>query len=253
MEINYYRVCQQKTTMKTFKLKPEGFKEFQQKALTRAIPITLLAALAGVYISSVNESSDSSTVDTLAFLIPFSLLILGFGLFLGLKRQKDMWLSYELTIDGETIIRTQNNVPTVTIDKNDLQEMLETRQGDILLKTGQRTNMINIPSSVQDRAELLNSLADFGQINKQSGNKSVMILIAGLVSLGLMLVFFVSTEPAIIIPSGAILTIGFLWSFFEIQRSKLIDKKVKRGSYLIFFLLFSIIGRLVIELKIFAS
>jgi len=239
--------------MRTFKLDPDGFKEIRQKTLTRTISIGLLGALAGLYISSVNKNTDTSTVDILPFVIPIILVALGFRLFKGLKRQKDMWDSYELTFDGETITRKQNNVPTVTINKSDLQEMVESPQGHILLKTGQRTNLINIPSSVQDRDELLKALADFGLMNKQTGNKSKLTLIASLVGIGLMVVFFVSKEKSIILLTGTILTVGLLWSFFEIQRSKLIDKRTKRAAYFIFLVLFSIIGRLLIELKIFDS
>jgi len=239
--------------MKTFKLDPCGFKEIRQKTLLRTIPIAVLAALAGLYISSVNQNTGTSSLDTLPIVIPIMIVALCFGIFSGLKRQKDMWDTYELTIDGETISRTQNNVPTVTIKKDDLQEIVESPQGHILLKTGNRTNLINIPSSVQDRDELLNTLAGFGQINKEVGNKSNLTLFISLAGIGLMLVFFVSKDKSIILLTGTILTGGLLWAFFEIQKSKLIDKKTKRGAYFIFLVLFSIIGRLLMELKIFGT
>jgi hypothetical protein len=56
--------------MKTFKLDPYGFKEIRQKTLLRAIPIALLAALAGLYISSANQNTGTSSLDTLPIVIP---------------------------------------------------------------------------------------------------------------------------------------------------------------------------------------
>jgi len=136
------------------------------------IPITLFAAMTGIYISSANKNTSTSTVDTLPFVIPIILVAFGFVLFKGKKTLKNMWETYELIIDGDTITRKQNNLPTITIKKSDLQEIIKSPQGHILLKTGQRTNQINIPSYIQDKDELLKALADFGQINKQTENKS---------------------------------------------------------------------------------
>ncbi len=239
--------------MRTFKLDPYGFKKVQKKVLIKTIPVALIAAIAGFYISSATQNTDISTVNPLQLSIPIILLALGFGLFNGLKRQKNNWDTFELTIDGETISRTQKNVPTVTINKKDIQKIFESPQGQILIKTGKRTDFISIPSSVREREELLNTLLYFGPINNQMGSNSKLTLIVSILSIGLLAAFFVSNEKSIIIPTGIILIAGLLWPFFEIQRSKVIDKRTKRGAYFIFLVLLSIVSRLLIELEIFSS
>ncbi len=241
--------------MKTFKLDPLGFKKARQKSLLRTIPIMLLATFAGIYISSIdqtNQTSSTSTVNVLPFVIPIIILAAGFGLFLGLKRQKKQWDSYELTIDGDNIIRIQQNVPTVSIKKENLKEIIETPIGDILIKTGLRANFINIPSSVHGREELLKILADFGQILSQpAGNINKLNIIMPIGVIVLMIVFYSSKEIMILIPTGIILFAGLLWSFIEIRKSKHIDKNTKRASYFVFLVLLPIIAKLLIALKVF--
>lgn len=239
--------------MKTYKLDPEGFKEIKAAALKRTISIGVIAASAGLYISTLNQSDEVSTLDTLPFVIPIVLFALILGLFKGLKRQKDQWNTYELTVDEDSVIRTQKNVATLKIHKNDLLEIEESPKGNLILKTDQKTKWINIPSSILEREELLDSIKAFGPIQQGKENKGKWTGLISLVTLGLMVIFFTNHEKSILIPSGIILILGLLGSFIGIQRSKNIDKKTKRAAYLIFLVLFSIVGRMISEFQVISN
>ena len=238
--------------MKTFKLDPDAFQDIRKKTFIRIIPLSFVAVFAGLYVSYINQSPDSSKIDTFSFTIPVILVVLVYSIVRALNRRKVIWESYQLMIDGNTITRTENNTPTISINKDEIVEISDHANGIILIRSNEQAKFIYVPSAVQDRKELVQSLSEFGTINQVEAKKSnFTVYLYSLLVIGLFLLFYKSEKLPAILFSGSLLTIGLLWSFIEIRRSKHIDNKLKRSSYFVFFLIFVIIGRILFELRIF--
>jgi hypothetical protein len=67
---------------------------------------------------------------------------------------------------------------------------------------------------------------------------------AGLVTIILFAVVFLSNSKSVVTPAGLVL-IGLLgWSLVEVQRNKNIDAKTRRGMYMVIFPLFAVLAKL---------
>jgi len=227
--------------MQTFTLDPNGFKEVWRKTLRFTVPLMLLAFSFPWVIAALGDRP--SPGESTPILIALFVAVFAFSLFRSMKRQKQLWETYELTVDGDTISRKQDNTPIITLNRSEIVEIIENAEGHLQIKTAARTNFITVPSSIREREALIKLLASFGTINKQS-RKSVNLLafLIPVVFVFLMVVLYTATDKKIILASGTLLSLGLIWSFIEMQRSKHLDKRIKRASYFIFLVLYSIIA-----------
>ncbi len=227
--------------MTTFRLDPAGFKEIRRRILFRSLPLAVLATFIGIYIAS-GRLGDERLLDSLPVLVPLMLFFLAFSFMRSIRIQKEVWKSYELTIDAERISRVQKNFATMTLLKGEVREIVETSRGHLIVKGDSRFNIIDIPRSIEKREEVLQSLADFGLIARQEKKEHWMIpILTGVLFLVLMVVFYTSKSKYVILSTGVILAIGIIWVFIEVQRNKIIDNRIKSGSYLLLPLIISIV------------
>jgi hypothetical protein len=148
--------------MGSFKLDKAGFKVQEKSILIRSIAIGIIAACAGVFVTTCYQANASS--DTMYIVVPMILICIGAGLWIGIRRQRKLWATYELVINEDTIIRTQYNMPTITISKNEIQYIVESDKGIIAIKPVNINQMIIVPAGIANREELIETLAGFGEI-----------------------------------------------------------------------------------------
>jgi uncharacterized membrane protein YecN with MAPEG domain len=216
--------------MKTYKNKKDGFKEIQQRSLRLTLPIAGLAMIFGLWIGYSN--SDSGQINTLPYAILIGLIAGGFGIYKGLNRQRLLFDSYVLTVDGELLQREQLNTPIVKIVKNEIQDIQKNKLGHITIRGRNKIDFIIVTNQIENYAELENELKLFGEIKlspRQSTTEKfkIPILLAGLIS---MAIVYISTNKYLVSACGTFLTLGLIWSFYEVQTSKNIDSKTKRSS-----------------------
>lgn len=232
------------TTMEQFKIKQDGFKEIRKAMLIKAIPISLLAAFGGLAISHFNTSGQQSDVNIFPFVIPIILGALAFGLFRGVKRQKEIFDSYVLTLDDNSITREQHNTPTITITKTDLKEIIKNSNGSFTIKGNSTLNVIGVPSQIDDYERLEKLLSEIGQISSKT-SEPILQKFSGLfaiLTIGLMAAVYISKDKVIVGITGTVLLVVLGYSFFEIQRSKNIDSKTKKGMWWLILVTASIVG-----------
>ena len=124
-----------------FKIKENGFDEIRKKMILRTIPIAFIAACGGLAISHFNTNGQSSDVNVLPFVIPIIIGAMVFGLLKGIKRQKNIFNSYELTIDNEKIIRRQDLTPDIEIPLNEIKEIIKNKNGALAIKAVSYTHL----------------------------------------------------------------------------------------------------------------
>lgn len=230
--------------MEQFRIRQDGFKEIRKAMLIKAIPISLLAAFGGLAISHFNTNGQQSDVNVFPVVIPLVLGALAFGLYRGVNRQKEIFDSYVLTIDNIGITREQRNTPTIIITKTDLNEIIKNSNGSFTIKGNSTVNVIGVPSQIEDYERLEKLLSEIRQISSKT-SEPVFQKFRGLLSIltiGLMAAVYISKDKVIVGISGTILLVVLGYSFFEVQRSKNIDSKTKKGMWWLILVTASIVG-----------
>ena len=230
--------------MKTqFKIRHDGFNEVRKKIISRTVPIALLAAIGGLTISYFNSKSESLDITFLLIIFPFILVLIGLGLFLGIKRQKDIFNSYTLTIEDENILKSQNLISDIKIHFKDIKEIIKNKDGSFVIKGKQSRDIIGIPVQLENIDELELTLSNIFEItlNDKKTLTQKFPWVLPLAVIVLMIIVYISENKILVGIAGITLVIGLVYSFVVTQRNKQIDRKTKRTMWLSLIVLFSII------------
>lgn len=230
--------------MEQFKIRQDGFKEIRKAMLIKAIPISLLAAFGGLAISHFNTNGQQSDVNVFPFVIPIVLGLLAFGLYRGVNRQKEIFDSYRLTLDNNGISREQHNTTTITISNTDVSKIIKNSNGSFTIKGNSSVNVIGVPSQIDDYEKLEKSLAKIRQISTKSSEPFLQKFrgLLSILTIGLMAAVYISKDEIIVGVSGTVLLVVLGYSFFEVQKSKNVDGKTKKGMWWLILVTASIVG-----------
>ena len=236
--------------MQQFKISQDGFKEIKKQMLIRAIPLMLIALTVGIVIGTVNSKEKTKEINVLPFVIPFCAVVIGLGLYRGVNRQKGLFDSYTLTFTNNLITREQLNTQTISIYFNDIKEIVKNRNGSFTIKGKDVTDMIVVPSQIENYGKLQEILVQLKPFATKSNDHFLQKYssILGILTLGLMLCVYTVTNRIVVVLSGTLLIGLMLWSFFEVQRSKNIDNKTKRSMWWVLIVLASIIAIMIMKL-----
>lgn len=228
--------------MGTYKNNKEGFKTIQKKLLRNAVPIISLALAVGLLISY--NQNDDGQVNTLPYVLIIAIGAGGFGIFKGLNRQRQLFVSYTLIVDENSIQREQFNTPTVTISRSEIQEILKDETGGFAVKGKSRTEMIIVTNQIENIEALERELQQLGEIKLQQGKSTVERLRFPIVLIGLVMMatVYISTNRYLVLCCGSILASGLMYSIYEVQTSKTIDIKTKRMSWWTVIVIIAVIG-----------
>lgn len=238
--------------MEKFKTKQDGFKEIRKAIIIIGIQTSLLATFGGLVIFHFNTNGQHSSVSILPFFIPMVLGVIAFGLYIGIKRQKVIFDSYILTIDNSGITREQYNTPKITIPNEDISEIVKNLNGSFTIKDKSSLNVIGVPSQINDYEKLEKLLSDIRQISIKKSEPFLQKFrgLLSILTVGLMVAVYISTDKIIIGVSGAVLLTILGNSLFEIQRSKNIDNKTKKVMWWLILLIVTIGGVMYYKLTV---
>jgi hypothetical protein len=236
--------------MQQFKTREDGFKEIKKQLLIRTLPIILVAVTVGIVIGSVNSKNKETDINILPFFIPLAALSVGFGLYRGVNRQKDLFDSFTLTLTNNLITREQLNTPTISIYFNEIKEIRKNRNGGFTVKGKNPTDTINIPPQMENYSELEKSLNKIIPITTKSSEPILQKYrsLLSLLSIGLMLCVYTVTNKTLVAISGTLLVGLMTWSFYEVRKSKNIDSKTKQVSWWVLVVLVSVIAVIIMKL-----
>lgn len=231
-----------------FTIHPEGMKQLQKKTIIR---LTILFAFIMGLILFLNAPSETEEqqVNTLPYLAVLFLGITGFSIYNGLQRQKRMLSSYKLTITDDAITREMANVPTITIPKAEVTDIIKNDSAYTIIGTS-KINAIGIPAQVNDAATLEELLMHVRPLTVKSSrqwlNKYAWYVM--LPAMGVMFLAFRSTNETISLLGGAAIVVVLTYSLIVIQRSKNVDTRTKRMSWFVLIPLLSILAGLILRL-----
>ena len=227
-----------------FRIKEGGFVEIKKAMIIKTIPIALLAAGAGLGMRFFNPNEHSSGVNSLLFVVPVVVGALAFGIYRAINRHKALFESYKLIVNENEIVREQINTETISIPHNEVKSIIKTSKGILTIVGKSASEIIGVPSQIDDSEELEELLAQNHSIT-YSDKKSLIgryIGIIILLTLGLMASVYISSNKLVVGVAGTILIMLIGYSLYEAHRNKNIDKKTKKSMIWLFLVLFSIIG-----------
>lgn len=232
--------------MHQFSVLPTFAKDLQRKLLPilLLLPIMMLFVVVGLpLLRSEEVTFDSSTVLTLLMFMA----ILVFTFINSLKRQKAMFGSYKLTIMEERISREMINMPVLVIHRKDIRDIVKNADGTISIIGDSKLNIIGIPAHIERKEELEVILNNIKTITVKTVTPWYQryILFLAMAIVGLIFSVF-SLENKFLSSVGGLCFVALMiYSFVVIQKSKNVDTRTKRWSYIVIIPVLSILGGII--------
>lgn len=232
--------------MQIFKIREGGFKEIRRTMLIRTIPMLVIVLTFGITIAS----KSLNYTDILPYYIPFIIVLLAFGIYRGVNRQKALFNSYTLTITNNLISREQVNTPTISIYFNDIKEISKHKKGSFTIKGKDTTDIIVIPLQIDNYSQLETTLQDIRPIVAKD-NVSFLEKyqsLTAIIAVGLMLCVYTVNNKIIVALAGTTFAAIMIWSFVKIRSSKNIDRRTKKIAWWSLIVLASVIAVMIFKL-----
>jgi len=243
-------------SVRTYHTAPEGFaparnRLLRQRAILCAGIVVFLVVLQyRTFADSWRSDSITSVLPAVIVLI-FLLGALAVGVKIGNNRIRDSWLSYELTIGEDFLIRRMKDHPEIEIQRSEITAIREDGTG-LRVQTKQRGYEIGIPSGLVGYEDAKSRVSQWGVPLSNSQHSWVessdWVVRFSLISLALIGVFFVASRSWIEIVTGVPTVAILLWSIVHIQRGPNTSASTKRFSLLAVLSLLAIAARLVLAI-----
>lgn len=218
--------------MQQFKIKQGGFNEIRRMMIIRFIPMLIMLMVVVILINYYGPNADPET-DVLPIALPIFLAAMAAGVYISIKRTKAQLDSYVITISENSITREQLYTPTISLYFNEIKEIVKQKNGSFTIKGSDANNPIGIFAQVENYEQLeasLNAILPITTTSKVSLLQGYQGL-TGFATLGLMLALYTSQNKIIVVCSGVLISAGMIWSMIVIQKSKNLDNRIKKLSW----------------------
>ena len=148
--------------MQQFKISEATYKKLVTRLLAMMIPMGAITLLIFILID-MRRPPDSGPDKMPLFLTCF-LLFTGVSIIRAYRKQRQQLKSFTVTISDSGITREQMNTRTISIQPNDIREIIKTRKGSFTIKGADPLDVIQIPHWIEDAAGLEKGLQAFGPI-----------------------------------------------------------------------------------------
>jgi hypothetical protein len=236
--------------MQTYRLRPEGIRAMQRQLLFRSVLTSLIAIGAAFWIVTQTGNGEESAPEVLRLVIPMLLLFTGIGILRRRKQQRQLLESYRLIIGPDYLERQQASLAPVIIPAAGIRSLTRNADGSLVVRGTAAGAVIGIPAQVEDYPALEQQLQALSPVPLTAGGPSWTRYgwLAALPVIGLMVAFYTVQHKGVIAVTGTLLAGFLLWSLLVIQRSREIDRKTKRLSWIVLLVLLSVAGSMLIRL-----
>lgn len=248
---SYYHCANSNRFMQEFTISEQGIKQINKQLLRYIIPFLFILIIGFIVVNVLTMPSKKESVNTLPYALPVFVGIVCFGFYRGAQRRKQLLRSYKVSITPNAIMRQQYNTPDIALYHSEINEIAKTRRGAFFIKGKDSSAIICVPSQIERRDELEATLHAIFPITEK-GNLPLLqkakALLAVLMA-ALMICVYVSTNKILVAVSGVLVTGLLIWSFFEVQRNRNIDKRTRRSTWWVVLVLLSIIANVIMKLS----
>jgi hypothetical protein len=234
--------------MQTFKLERDGL---GKKILLRSLPSILVILIVVTVMDVINGDfiNLSRPVTYIPQLVFFPCLI-GFSLWWGIKKQKKLMESYELTISDKLICREQLNTPDISILVTEVVEIVKHPKGGFTIKGSRNNGTIIIPVHIEHYDELEAVLQQIHPIATKSNLVYLQKLrpLIGILGGGLMICVYTVNNKAVVGIAGSLATALMVWRLVRTQKDKNIDRNTKNRAWITLLVIASIVVSTILKL-----
>jgi len=235
--------------LKFYKLSPEGFNQERRKLINQGVAFSIFVI--GIILFGRYLQGDKTSLIITAILVPFLAIPLAIGINNGIKIRRDKWLSYELLVGYDFILKKEANIADVEIYQDEITKLEQISNGNIIVRTKEKDRFILIPNSLVGFEEAKNILLSWQNgkpITTARSNRLSTALLFVCTMASFIIVMYVN-QIRIVLPAALFLIPFYIWSLIQIQRNPQIDPKIKQGSWLFILVLISLIFRIIALLK----
>lgn len=212
--------------MRTHKLTPDGFWliriNLQKKCLKTILAIVVIVPIIGFWLLSFNF------ISTMVVILGFIILSL-LNYFRSLRIQKTGLDSYELTVDEGMIVRKQDELPEVAIQRDQVTGIHETAGVGMLVMTGDCYKYIFIPVMLDNYDEVRDELKEWKAIEIMPDRKILSRPLPAAIVFSVSLMTTILAEDiGLFLPAGLLLVSLLVYTLFELHIDIDVSSRVKR-------------------------
>jgi len=237
---------------RVYSLDPAAFSSFRTRFLKQRAILLFAVVMLGVLVFAVTAEGLRNNFPW--FLLGLMTITLALatgivsGLVKGLRREKEAWSSFSLTVGEDFIARRITGYPELELSANQISAINESPEG-ITIVGPTRDHSIFINRALEDFEEVRSHLAAWTPVapvplSRLRVGKAMMLSIPLAFVFGFA-IFIISDNPTVQVATGVPLLVALSACAFIAIRSKQLPDKTRRSMILIVFPLIGIIGRLV--------
>jgi hypothetical protein len=212
-----------------FRLGESFFPYFRQMALTRILPVLVIAILVAVFVSSRRSEMDPVLMLVMGV---FMALIVGFGGWKGLQRQEESFRGFRIHLDEGSIRRSQPGLPEIAIARESITRIVRVPGKGMTVFGPGRQEIIGIPEALEGFAVVENTLEGWRPFEAgKTGMASWLLLLTGLGTLAAFAVLVLSTDKILVTACGGALLVLMLYSAITVPGSPHLDRRTKRAFW----------------------
>jgi hypothetical protein len=211
-----------------------------------AVLLILIMPLLFIGLTSIPEISQKLTPITMLIWLIFVLLTVCFALGSVYFRQRAVLQKFRLFLEGDCLTRTGPGLADLSLFRDEIVEIVETPGVGAAVFPKERSCGILVPAGLIGYDEIRATLSQWKEITvrpKQSLRQLAPIGITVLL-VGVGVATFVLESPYLVIPLGSAFIAFLLWGLWIIQRSPQLNLRTKLFAWMVFFPIFSILGKM---------
>jgi hypothetical protein len=230
--------------MQTFKLDQQRFKELRKNIIIRLLSFSAMVVAVFFCIFYFSPYDKAPHWESLQLFIPLMLVTWSFGIYRGVKKQKELFNSYVLTISNNMVMRERLETPTISVYFNDINEIIKHKNGSITIKGKDKSDVIAIPVQAENFAVIESLLQSAKPIitETQVPLMQKYSSLGGVITGILMICVYTVNNKIIVGITGTLLIVFMLWSFAKLRTSKNVDENTKKSMNWIWIVIISVIG-----------
>ena len=235
-----------------YKISEEGIKDLLRENLIKRLPVILIAAFCGLGISfyqmrDIDQNIIFITLPIILVLVAGSMSV---GLYIGNKRQREVFEQYTLTIDKDGITREQYNTATISIPYHSINQISKNDNGSFTIR-GTAQDFISIPKQIESADKLEQTLAGIMPLTSSADIPFLQkyTTLISFVTIILYLGVYLSNDKMVVGIAGVLLIGVMGYSFYETQRSKNVDNTTKKTMWIVIFVGLSLLAVIVRKLS----
>jgi lysylphosphatidylglycerol synthetase-like protein (DUF2156 family) len=235
--------------VRSYRLAPGQFDDERTRIVRQRTPlffliiVFVLAIVFKDYWKSLPETPLRDLIPAIVVAVVM-VVLLAYGVAKGLRQAKRKWLSYELVVGQDFLIRKLEGLPDLEITCDEIVRIKELPSG-LKVETGDKNRFIFVHRALVGYDEVKQSLQGWGQVSSGDAlpwwSQSWVTSAVGIGTILLFALFLLTRTPWITIAAGLSLSVLLLFSFVALQRSPHVHKRTKRRMLLLIFPLAAVI------------